>query len=311
MRSIEGEGDRVASLYILSICLATTLIPGAIAPQVRSNPGAITAPVLSHLALSRAQHGRGYKAPACTSSPRSPAPSASSTTEPSLACCCAASPGPPPASRPALRRHLGGGARAALARLARVDRRDTGLGRRLHSGRLAVSAARRGHRHHVHRPHRRRGGTPPLPDAAALPRRSVRSFAVGGHRARRAHPVAEPAALVLVLLLPGIGFLLAWAIAAYAIGRGLFVTIALRRMPRPAANLAYRSARGIILAYGGIMAFAAYVPLLNLFIPVLGTAAMVHVLDLVFDPDAAKGLSVSGSMWITGAKPVVCHPLAC
>ena len=28
------------------------------------------------------------------------------------------------------------------------------------------------------------------------------------------------------------------------------------------------------------MAFAAYVPLLNLFIPVLGTAAMVHVLDL-------------------------------
>jgi len=88
------------------------------------------------------------------------------------------------------------------------------------------------------------------------------------------------AALVLVLLLPGIGFLLAWAIAAYAIGRGLFVTIALRRMPRPAANLAYRSARGIILAYGGMMAIAAYVPLLNLFIPVLGTAAMVHVLDL-------------------------------
>ena len=47
-------------------------------------------------------------------------------------------------------------------------------------------------------------------------------------------------ALVLVLLLPGIGFLLAWAIAAYAIGRGLFVAIAMRRMPRPAAELAYR-----------------------------------------------------------------------
>ena len=28
------------------------------------------------------------------------------------------------------------------------------------------------------------------------------------------------------------------------------------------------------------MALAAYVPLLNLFIPILGTAAMVHVLDL-------------------------------
>jgi uncharacterized protein involved in cysteine biosynthesis len=87
-------------------------------------------------------------------------------------------------------------------------------------------------------------------------------------------------ALVLVVVLPGIGFMLAWAIAAYAIGRGLFVAVAMRRMPRPAADLVYRSARGIILAYGGIMALAAYVPLLNLFIPVLGTAAMVHVLDL-------------------------------
>jgi len=82
------------------------------------------------------------------------------------------------------------------------------------------------------------------------------------------------------VVLPGIGFMLAWAIAAYAIGRGLFVAVAMRRMPRPAADLVYRSARGIILAYGGIMALAAYVPLLNLFIPVLGTAAMVHVLDL-------------------------------
>jgi CysZ protein len=87
-------------------------------------------------------------------------------------------------------------------------------------------------------------------------------------------------ALPLLLLLPGIGLLLAWAIAAYAIGRGLFVTIAMRRMPRPAADLIYRNARGIVLAYGGIMALAAYVPLLNLFIPLLGTAAMVHVLDL-------------------------------
>jgi len=87
-------------------------------------------------------------------------------------------------------------------------------------------------------------------------------------------------ALVLILLLPGIGLLLAWAIAAYAIGRGLFVVVAMRRMPRPAAEQLYRSARGIILGYGGIMAVAAYVPLLNLFIPLLGTAAMVHILDL-------------------------------
>ena len=87
-------------------------------------------------------------------------------------------------------------------------------------------------------------------------------------------------ALVLALILPGIGLLLAWAVAAYAIGRGLFVMVAMRRMPRSAANGAYRAARGSILAYGGLMALAAYVPLLNLFIPIIGTASMVHVLDL-------------------------------
>ena len=87
-------------------------------------------------------------------------------------------------------------------------------------------------------------------------------------------------ALVLVLILPGIGFALAWAIAAYAIGRGLFVAVAMRRMTRPAAEQTYRSARGIVLGYGGLMAIAAYLPLVNLFVPVLGTAAMVHVLHL-------------------------------
>lgn len=88
-------------------------------------------------------------------------------------------------------------------------------------------------------------------------------------------------ALVLALILPGIGLLLAWAVAAYAMGRGLFVMVAMRRLSRGAANETYRTARGMIFAYGGLMALAAYLPLLNLFIPLIGTASMVHVLDLV------------------------------
>jgi uncharacterized protein involved in cysteine biosynthesis len=87
------------------------------------------------------------------------------------------------------------------------------------------------------------------------------------------------AALVLALLIPGVGLIAAWAIAAFAIGRGLFVAVAMRRMPRPAAELLYRRHRTTILAQGGIMALAGYIPLLNLLIPVIGTAAMVHVLD--------------------------------
>src|SRR6185437_11399105 len=42
--------------------------------------------------------------------------------------------------------------------------------------------------------------------------------------------------LILALMLPGIGLLLGWAIAAYAIGRGLFVAVAMRRMPYPASK---------------------------------------------------------------------------
>lgn len=93
-------------------------------------------------------------------------------------------------------------------------------------------------------------------------------------------------ALILALI-PGIGFALGWAIAAYAIGRGLFVAVAMRRMPRPAAMALYRRSRGAVLAQGGIIALAAYIPLLNLLIPLIGTAAMVHVLDRVLSAPGA------------------------
>jgi uncharacterized protein involved in cysteine biosynthesis len=86
-------------------------------------------------------------------------------------------------------------------------------------------------------------------------------------------------ALLLALLLPGIGLLLAWAIGAFAIGRGMFVAVAMRRMSRPEAEMLYRRNRLAILAQGGIMALASYLPVLNLLIPLIGTAAMVHVLD--------------------------------
>lgn len=95
-------------------------------------------------------------------------------------------------------------------------------------------------------------------------------------------------ALILALLLPGVGLVLGWMIAGYAIGRGLFVAVAMRRMPRRAAESLYRGNRGIVLLHGAILALMAYVPAVNLLIPILGTAAMVHVLDMTlerFQPD--------------------------
>ena len=87
-------------------------------------------------------------------------------------------------------------------------------------------------------------------------------------------------ALMLMILLPGIGIFLGWAIAAYAIGRGLFMAVAMRRMPHLDALAVYRGVRPSVLAQGAVIALAAYVPLLNLLIPVIGVAAMVHVLDV-------------------------------
>lgn len=86
-------------------------------------------------------------------------------------------------------------------------------------------------------------------------------------------------ALILAIILPGIGLIIGWMIAAYAMGRGLFVAVAMRRMSRAEAEAIYQRRRGAILAQGGVLALAGYVPLLNLLLAVVGTAAMVHVLD--------------------------------
>jgi CysZ protein len=85
-------------------------------------------------------------------------------------------------------------------------------------------------------------------------------------------------ALLLALLLPGVGLVLGWLVAAWAIGRGLFVAVAMRRMERPQASALYRARRLDVLAQGGLITAGSLVPLLNLLVPVLGTAAMVHLL---------------------------------
>ncbi|MEJ0016928.1 MAG: EI24 domain-containing protein [Acetobacteraceae bacterium] len=95
-------------------------------------------------------------------------------------------------------------------------------------------------------------------------------------------------ALVAALFLPGAGLILAWMIGGYAIGRGLFAAVAMRRMPRPAAAALYRRVRPAVLAQGCLLALAGSIPVLNLLIPVVGTAAMVHVLDRALVADADR-----------------------
>jgi len=84
--------------------------------------------------------------------------------------------------------------------------------------------------------------------------------------------------LVLALMIPGIGLLLGWAITAWALGRGLFVAVAMRRMSREDAALLYLRHRADILLNGAVLTLIGTVPLANLLLPVLAPACMVHVL---------------------------------
>ena len=85
--------------------------------------------------------------------------------------------------------------------------------------------------------------------------------------------------LGLALALPGLGLVLGWAITGWAIGRGLYMAVAMRRMSRPEAMADYARRRWPVLIQGGLLAFVSTVPFLALLVPVLGVAALTHVLN--------------------------------
>ncbi len=91
--------------------------------------------------------------------------------------------------------------------------------------------------------------------------------------------VLQLLALLLAILVPGVGLVLGWLVAGWAIGRGLFMGVAMRRMGRPEALRTYAARRLSVLVQGVALALAGSVPGLNLLVPVVGTAAMVHVLN--------------------------------
>jgi len=84
--------------------------------------------------------------------------------------------------------------------------------------------------------------------------------------------------LPLSLLLPLIGTIALWAVAAIGLGEGLFLAVAQRRMPVDAAESLRRARRGEIWSLGGVLALLGLITPLNLLVPVVGTAAMVHLL---------------------------------
>jgi CysZ protein len=101
----------------------------------------------------------------------------------------------------------------------------------------------------------------------------------GLHLAGRVLLMNLLALLLAFLPIPGLGLVLAILVSGWAIGRGLFVTVAMRRLPRDAAIALYMRHRFTVVVQGVVLAVAAVVPGVNLLVPIVGTAAMVHVFN--------------------------------
>ena len=85
-------------------------------------------------------------------------------------------------------------------------------------------------------------------------------------------------ALPLALLAPPFGAVALWLIGTVALGHGLFEGVAQRRMSVADSRALRRRREAAVLTLGGLLAALSFVPVINLLVPVLGTAAMTHVL---------------------------------
>jgi CysZ protein len=121
---------------------------------------------------------------------------------------------------------------------------------------------------------RRHYPTLPPPDGA-----SVAAQAWSGLKIAAGFGLLTLVLLPVSLLLPVIGPLLLWAVAAVALGEGFFIGVAQRRMGVAASDALRRQRRASIWGVGAALALLAAVPPLGLLVPVLGTAAMVHLLE--------------------------------
>ncbi|CAN5923395.1 EI24 domain-containing protein [soil metagenome] len=89
---------------------------------------------------------------------------------------------------------------------------------------------------------------------------------------------------ILALFVAGLGAVLFYAVNGWLTARVYYELVALRRLS-PAEVKAWRRANGGVLWLTGIViVFLGTIPILNLIVPVLGVAAMVHVAQTLRPP---------------------------
>jgi uncharacterized protein involved in cysteine biosynthesis len=88
--------------------------------------------------------------------------------------------------------------------------------------------------------------------------------------------LANVGALILSLIVPLLAPFVFWATNGYLMGREYFQMAAMRRMPRAQAQELYQRHQGSIWTAGILMAIPMSIPLVGLFIPILGAATFTH-----------------------------------
>jgi uncharacterized protein involved in cysteine biosynthesis len=89
---------------------------------------------------------------------------------------------------------------------------------------------------------------------------------------------------IVAIFVVGLGAVLFYAINGWLTGRLYYEQVALRRLS-PADVKAWRRANsGVLWLTGIVIVFLGTIPILNLIVPVLGVAAMVHVAQTLKPP---------------------------
>jgi CysZ protein len=88
--------------------------------------------------------------------------------------------------------------------------------------------------------------------------------------------LANIGALILSMIVPPLAPFVFWATNGYLMGREYFQMAAMRRMPRAQAQELFQRHQGSIWTAGILMAIPMSIPLVGLFIPILGAATFTH-----------------------------------
>ncbi len=88
---------------------------------------------------------------------------------------------------------------------------------------------------------------------------------------------ANIVAILLDMMLPFAAIFIFWALNGFLLGREYFQIAAMRRLGREGAKQARKENFAMIWLAGCLMALPLTVPLLNLFIPILGAATFTHL----------------------------------